>query len=109
MNECIFCGRFTEDPQLQRIVNENDKETCFVNFELAINRKFKKSNGELGKNVTYLEFEAWDSGAEVICKSFRKGDAIFVHAAARNIIDDEGIIFRVSQFYFPSDQGLMSR
>ena len=116
MNKCHFIGRFTLDPEVEKIVNDNDRETSVVNFTLAINRRFRKNNGEIGKNVVYLDFEAWDSGAEVICKNFRAGHAIIVHASARStpIEAYDGsnvnkVTFRVEEFSFPSEQNLVTR
>jgi single-stranded DNA-binding protein len=36
------------------------------------------------KIVSYIPCEAWDSGAELIAESFRKGDLVFVEGSMRN-------------------------
>jgi single stranded DNA-binding protein len=112
MNTCTFIGRFTNDPELKSVKTaDGDINTNVVNFRLAITRKFKKGNGELGKQTNFLDFEAWDSGAEVIVKNFRKGDPIIIHASARSDVyeftnqDNETkrintVRFRVEKFEF---------
>lgn len=97
MNRCTFIGNFVHDPRL----NKQDKSgTNFTNFRLSIKHKFKKSNRELGSHVAYLDFEAWDSGAEVICSRFKKGDPIVIEAMAKSYRDEDknNIVFRVEHF-----------
>lgn len=105
MNECHFMGNLTRDPELK---NVGTKGTAVVNFCIASSRKFKRSNGETAKEVTYLECEAWDSGAETISRHFKKGDPIIVHCSAKTEQwqDKDGnnrsrIKFRVNKFDFP--------
>ena len=105
MNKCHFMGRFVKDPT---IVTTSDNKSV-LNFTLAVTRKFKKAGtGELGKQVYFLDFEAWDTGAQTIARDFRKGDPIIVHASARSNTyekDDRKItrvVFRVEEFeYIP--------
>ena len=117
MNECHFIGRFTADPELKKVSTDSNKDTSVVNFTLAINRKFRKNSGESGKHVVFLPFEAWDTGAEVICNNFCKGDPIIIERSSarnNNFQNSDGIkvskiVFRVEKFQFPSEQGLISR
>lgn len=104
MNKCHFTGRFTADPVVKKV---GDNQTSVLNFTLAITRKFKKSGtGELGKQVNFLNFEAWDSGAETIARDFQKGDPITVHASARSYTwEKDGVkhdktVFRVEEFEY---------
>lgn len=101
MNKCCFIGRLTDEPVITR-----DNNTIKVNFEIALTRRFKKSNGELGRQIDYIKCEAWDSGAEVIARSFKKGDLIVIHASARSI--SNSVVFRVTEFEFPSACGLFN-
>lgn len=104
MNLCVFSGNLTHDPELKNLANG----TSVVNFRIATSgRRYKKSDGSYGKDVVYLDFEAWDSGAETINKYFKKGDPILVHAIARmdRWENEKGekrtaIKFRVTQFDF---------
>jgi len=103
MNLCIFTGYFLRDPELRQV-----NDTNVSNFKLAITRKFKKSNGELGKQTSILDFEIWDSGAETVVENFRKGDYITVYTSARSYVQEleDGkklgrVCFRINEFEFP--------
>lgn len=104
VNECHFMGLLTRDPQLRKI---DAKGTSVVNFGIAINRKYKRSNGEADQETTFLECEAWDTGGELINQYFTKGDPIIIHASAKTDSWEtpEGqkrsrIKFRVNKFEF---------
>ena len=100
-NDCRFLGRLVADPNL--IKTKNDVN--LVTFTLAIPEYRKEKSGEKKRNVSYFDFEAWDSGAATLAKYTRKGDEIFVHASARpnNWTDKAGrknyqVKFRVKEF-----------
>tara|TARA_R100000808_G_scaffold5713_1_gene17219 strand:+ start:49912 stop:50304 length:393 start_codon:yes stop_codon:yes gene_type:complete len=100
MNNCNFIGRLVADPELNDV-----NDTSVVRFTLAINEYRKSRDGEKNKNVSYLDFEAWDTGATTIGKHCRKGDEIAVLASARQDkwTDKEGnrrskVKFRVNKF-----------
>lgn len=108
MNQCHFVGKFTRDPQLEEI-DDNGKIAKCVNFTLAITRKFKRSSGETGAQTSLLDFEVWDTAADVISRNFRKNDTIVIdQASARNtVVEDEDsgkrynlTRFRVERFSF---------
>jgi single stranded DNA-binding protein len=91
----------TRDPKLVQTTGSK-----VVNFGIATNRFYKRSDGESSVESTYLDMEAWDSGAEKIAEIFKKGDPILVEASAKNSlwVDKDGveqrkIVFRVSRFY----------
>lgn len=112
MNTCHFIGRFTHDPELKKVPRtDGGAETSVVNFRLAISRKFKKNSGESGTQTNLLDFEVWDSAAEVVANNFKKGDTIIItNASARNeFYEDQEtgrkfnlIRFRVEKFEFPN-------
>jgi len=83
MNINILRGNLARDPDL-RTVTTNGKSTSVVNFTIAVSREYVKSNGEKDKITTFVPCEAWDSGAEIIGKSFKKGDLVLVEGALRN-------------------------
>ena len=102
MNECHFIGNLTRDPRLTQTKNGSQ----FVSFGMATNRWYKRSDGENANEATFLECQAWDSGAKAIADKFKCGDRIGVTASAKNIVwvDTEGkehtsVIFRVSRFH----------
>lgn len=105
MNKCTFIGNLTRDPELRK----TNSDVSVVNFGLAINRRFKR-NGETVQEVTFLDCEAWDTGADLINKFFQKGDPIIIEdASVRNESwEDKAtgqkrtkLKFRVNQFGFP--------
>jgi single-strand DNA-binding protein len=83
MNINILRGNLARDPEM-RVVNTNGKQTAVVNFTVAVSREYTKSNGEKDKVTTFVPCEAWDSGAEIIGQSFKKGDLVLVEGSLRN-------------------------
>lgn len=83
MNITILRGNLARDPEL-RVVNTNGKQTSVVNFTVAVSREYTKSNGEKDKVASFINCEAWDTGAEVIGNSFKKGDLVLVEGSLRN-------------------------
>ena len=94
MNNCTFVGRLVSNPLIKKV-----NETSMVEFCLAINDYRKTKDGNKNKRGTYLNFEAWDTGAETISSLGSKGDEMVVTASARNIRGNhQGIRFRVNKF-----------
>ena len=83
MNLNILRGNLARDPEL-RVVSSNGKQTSVVNFTVAVSREYTKSNGEKDKVTTFVPCEAWDTGAEIISQSFKKGDLVLVEGSLRN-------------------------
>ena len=83
MNLVILRGNLARDPEVRR-VNTGGKETAVVNFTVATSREYTKSNGEKDKVTSFINCEAWDTGAEIIGESFRKGDLVMVEGSLRN-------------------------
>ena len=83
MNINILRGNLARDPDVRK-VNSNGKSTSVVNFTIAVSREYTKSNGEKDKITTFVPCEAWDSGAEIIGASFKKGDLVMVEGSLRN-------------------------
>lgn len=83
MNMSIFRGNLARDPEV-RYIDKSGKQTAVVNFTVATSREYTKANGEKDKVTTFVPCEAWDSGAEVIGNSFKKGDLVFIEGSLRN-------------------------
>jgi single-strand DNA-binding protein len=83
MNITLLKGNLARDPEL-RVVNPNGKQTSVVNFTIAVNRDYVKSNGEKDRITSFINCEAWDSGAETIAESLKKGDLVMVEGSLRN-------------------------
>ncbi len=103
MNECHFLGNLTRDPELRELASGKR----VVKFGIAVNRRYKK-NGEVVKEVSFLDHEAWDVTADIIAKHFQKGDAIIVHSSVqqdnwkdKNTGDNRSkLVFRVNRIDF---------
>lgn len=83
MNITILRGNLARDPEL-RVVNTGGKQTSVVNFTVAVSREYTKANGEKDKVTSFINCEAWDTGAEIIGESFKKGDLVLVEGSLRN-------------------------
>lgn len=83
MNITILRGNLARDPEL-RVVNTGGKQTSVVNFTVAVSREYTKANGEKDKVTSFINCEAWDTGAEIIGSSFKKGDLVLVEGSLRN-------------------------
>ena len=70
LNNCIFEGRLTKDPELKR----TQSGLSIANFTIAVDRSIKKE----GKNALFLPVTFFGTQAENISKYFRKGRAIIV-------------------------------
>lgn len=81
MNMVVLRGNLARDPEI-RVVG--DKQTSVANFTIAVSREFVKANGEQDKITSFIQCEAWDSGAEAIGSSFKKGDLVMVEGSLRN-------------------------
>jgi single-strand DNA-binding protein len=103
MNQCHFLGNLTRDPELVNFAG--DKKV--VKFGLAVNRRYKK-DGQQAKETSFLDCEAWATGAELIAKHFQKGSPIIVHGSIKqdnwtdkNTGDKRSkLILRVNEFEF---------
>ena len=86
MNRCIMTGRFTADPELRH----TDSGTPVVSFVLAVDRRFKDSNGN--KVTDFFDFVAWKNTAEFIAQYFTKGKKILVECVpqVREWLNKEG-------------------
>jgi hypothetical protein len=99
MNSCHFVGKLAADPELREV-----NGTYVVNFCLAVEDYRKDKEGEKHRQVNFLDFEAWDSGATTIAKHFKKGDMLIIESEARqhkwtfNDQKRQKIVFRVKTF-----------
>lgn len=76
-------GNLARDPELRK-VGSGDKATSVVNFTVATSREFTRADGTKDKITSFVPCEAWDSGAENISQTFKKGDLVFVEGSIRN-------------------------
>ena len=83
MNIVMLRGNLARDPEL-RVVTIGEKQTSVVNFTIATSREFTRANGTQDKVTSFIQCEAWDSGADAIASSFKKGDLVMVEGSLRN-------------------------
>jgi single-strand DNA-binding protein len=83
MNMVALRGNLARDPELRK-VGTGDKATSVVNFTVATSREFTRADGTKDKITSFIPCEAWDSGAENISQTFKKGDLVFVEGSIRN-------------------------
>lgn len=72
MNQCVFMGRLTADPELRHTT----AGVMVCSFALAVERDYTDSNGK--RQADFVNFQAWRGTAEFICKYFAKGNLIAV-------------------------------
>ena len=73
-NKVILVGNMTRDPELKHTPNNKS----VANFGVAVNHKWKNSDGETQNDVTFVDCDAWGRTAEVITEYFQKGKPILV-------------------------------
>ena len=83
MNVVILQGNLTHEPLL-KYLEINNKRVAVCNFSIATHRHFKKANGEKSKETTFIDCEAWDTGAETISKYVNKGSSLLVRGSLKN-------------------------
>lgn len=74
LNKVTLAGNLTRDPE-QRYTPSG---TAIAEFGLAVNRKWRDSDGEQREDVTFVDITFWGRTAEVICKHLAKGSPIYL-------------------------------
>lgn len=72
MNNCVFAGRLTRDPELKTA--NSGTELC--NFTIAVDRRRKGQNGE--KEADFVDCTAWGKTGVFVNTYFKKGDGVTV-------------------------------
>jgi single-strand DNA-binding protein len=79
VNKIIMIGNLTRDPELVQI-NEN---TDVAKFTLAVNESYKKPNGEVVENTTFIDCEAWSGLAKIVSQYLKKGSRVYIEGSLR--------------------------
>ncbi len=74
VNMLIIAGNLCRDPQLSYLPSQ----TPVVEFSVATNRTFKKTDGSKGEEAAFVEVKAFGKVAENLNKYFKKGSPIFL-------------------------------
>lgn len=101
LNQCVFIGNLTRDPELR--VTENDNQLC--KFTLAVSSRFSKDKQE----TLFMDCTAWGKPAEIIAKYVSKGQPLCVtgRLQSRKVGEKLYYTLKVDQFQFlaPSKGG----
>jgi single-stranded DNA-binding protein len=98
MNICSFTGYLVENPRISEV-----GDVILAEFTMVIYTYRKTKTGEKSRIPTYIQCEAWHTGAETLEKYAIKGTKLVVHASAKNISkEDRQIVFRINEFDFCS-------
>lgn len=74
MNKFIATGNLTKDVEIHYL---NTGLAC-ANFDLAISRKFKNSNGNIENEVCYIECKTFGKNAEIASQFLHKGSRVMI-------------------------------
>lgn len=93
---CCFTGYLVENPRISIVDDIVKAEFIMVTYTYR-----KTRSGEKNRIPTYINCEAWHTGAETLEKYAIKGSKLVVNASAKNISrEDNMIIFRINEFDF---------
>ena len=73
-NKVILVGNLTRDPQMSYLPSQ----TPVVELGLAVNRKYKRQDGQQGEETCFIDCRAFGRTAEVLNQYVRKGQPILI-------------------------------
>lgn len=82
MNSLIFMGRLTADPEVRFTTGEN--ATCIANFNLAVDKKYKKKNDPDAPTADFFRITAMGRLGEFTEKYLHKGTKIVMSGRVEN-------------------------
>jgi len=74
LNKVFLMGNLTRDPEIRY----TQSGPAVANFGLAINRTFKRQDGQQQEDTCFVDITAWGRQAEVIAEYCSKGRPLFV-------------------------------
>lgn len=74
LNNVALAGNLTRDPIVRFLANEQ----AVANFGLAINRRYKGSDGQMKDDATFVDIEVWGKTAEFVGQFLVKGKAAYI-------------------------------
>lgn len=95
MNNCCFTGYLVENPKTSMV-----GDIVLAEFTVVVyTYRRSKNTGEKSRIPTYLNCEAWHTGAETLERFATKGTKITFNALAKNISkDNDQVVFRINEF-----------
>lgn len=79
MNRATLVGQFTADPEAKKTASGK----AMVTFALATNHYWKKDDGEWEQATEFHKLVAWNTLAEHITNTYKKGDSVFIEGSLR--------------------------
>lgn len=79
MNRVFLAGNLTRDPEIR--YTQTGKAIADLN--LAINRRYKTSSGELKEDTCFVNIVAWERQAELAGEYLRKGSSVLIEGSLR--------------------------
>lgn len=73
-NKVLLIGNLTRDPEL-RYLNSG---TAVCDMGLAVNRRFKRQDGESGEETCFVDLVVWGRQGENCNQYLKKGSGVFV-------------------------------
>ena len=73
-NRVILVGNLTKDPEIRYIPSG----TAVGDFSMAINRKYKGSDGNVQEETCFVDITVWGRQAETCGEYLRKGSSVLV-------------------------------
>ena len=93
---CSFTGYLVENPRISIVDDIVKAEFVMVTYTYR-----KTKTGEKNRIPTYINCEAWHTGAETLEKYAIKGTKLVINASAKNISkEDSRVVFRINEFDF---------
>ena len=79
MNRVFLSGNLTRDPEIK----VSEKGTSIALFSLAVNRFYRKREGELTKDTHFFQVEAFSRQAEICQQYLKKGQKVVIEGRLR--------------------------
>lgn len=76
MNKVVLMGRLTRDPEVR--YSSGEKSMAIARYTLAVDRRFKRGNGNGEQTADFIPCVAFDRAAEFAEKYFRQGMRVLV-------------------------------
>ncbi len=80
INTLTIGGNVTRDPELRTVANGKS----VANFGVAVNEKYKASDGTMKETVCFIDCEVWNASADVAGKYLRKGSPVVLEGKLKS-------------------------
>ena len=78
-NRAIIAGNLARDPDVRHTVNK----ITYARFTVAVNSRYRDSNGEYQETADYISVVAWRNLAEIAEKYLKKGSPVLIEGRIR--------------------------